>query len=218
MAERWTNKCSNARKITFPRRRLCWAFGRESKGLFIGNFFLLAAPSLGISTVNNWIGLHKNSRESRIECTSCVTTRDHMLQSRRDKNDWSSDGLPFHIHLILLTWLLQTTICFILFLIICARKNSTTRTISKWISWTSSTKSRKTFTKAGYFLYQRVGGKAYTVMEHALLKISCVLAVKKTQYFLANPIDRKWSYPSSNFIHTQATSKWHLSNCIPFLW
>ena len=48
--------------------------------------------TLLISTASSSTGSHKSSRESRIEFTSCMTTRDPMLQSRRDENYWSSDG------------------------------------------------------------------------------------------------------------------------------
>ena len=56
-------------------------------------------------------------KESRGEYTFYMTTPDHMLQSRHDKNDWTLGRLPFPIHLILQTWLLRTTICFVLLLI-----------------------------------------------------------------------------------------------------
>ena len=75
---------------------------------------------------HNWPGLPKNSKESRIEFTVCMITQDPMLQSWPAKNDWSSNGFPLFIHLILPTWLQRTTICFVLFLIICVRKSSTT--------------------------------------------------------------------------------------------
>ncbi len=119
----------------------------------MGNFFQLAAPSLLISIIKNWTELQQNSRGSRIEFIFCMTMPDLTLQSRRVKNYWSSDGLQFHIHLILQTWLLQITTCTVLCLTIYARKNSTKRTISKSTSSASSAKSPRASTKAGSFLY-----------------------------------------------------------------
>ena len=63
-------------------------------------------------------GLQQNFRGSRIEFIFCMTMPDPILQNRRVKNYWSSDELRFHIHLILQTWLLRTTICSVLFLTI----------------------------------------------------------------------------------------------------
>ncbi len=97
--------------MTFTQRRLCWAFGGESEGLFIENFFQLATPSLLISIVSNWTELQQNFRGSRIEFIFCMRTPDLTLQSRRVKNYWSSDGLQFHIHLILQAWVSRTTTC-----------------------------------------------------------------------------------------------------------
>jgi hypothetical protein len=51
-----------------------------------------------------------------------MTTPDLTLQSQGMKNYSSSDGLWFHIHRILQTWLPLTTICSVLLPIICAKK------------------------------------------------------------------------------------------------
>ncbi len=126
----------------------------------IGNFFQMTAPSLLISIVSSWTELRQNSRGSRTEFSSYMITPDLTLQNQRVKNYRSSDGLWFHIHLILQTWLLRTIICSILFLIICARKSSTTRTTSKWTSSTSSAKSPRTSTNTGSFLCQNVGDRS----------------------------------------------------------
>ena len=46
---------------------------------------------------------------------------DLILQSQHVKNYWSLDGLQFHIHRTLLTWLLRTTTCIVLYLTIYAK-------------------------------------------------------------------------------------------------
>ncbi len=147
-------------RLIHTPRRWCWVFGGVSMELFTGKFFQMFAPSLLICTVNNWTGLPINSRESMIEFTNCIITQDPMLQSRPVKNYWSSNGLPFLIHLILQTWLQRTTICFVLFLIIYVRKSSTTRTTWKWISPTSLVKSPSTSTNAASYLCQSVDDKS----------------------------------------------------------
>ena len=141
-------------------RRWYWAYGGDSNELFIGKLFHLAAPSMLISTVNYGNELRQNFKGRRIEYTFYVPMSDLTLQSERVKNYWSLDRLRFHIYLILLTWPQQITIRFVIFLIIWTRKNSTTRTISKRIFPTSSTKSLKTSTKTRSFLYESVGDRS----------------------------------------------------------
>ena len=79
----------------------------------------------------DWIA--ENSRENKIQFSICMTTRDFMLQSRPVKNYCNSDGSLFLIHLILMTWLQQTTIYSVLFLTIFVEKSSTVSTTWKLI-------------------------------------------------------------------------------------
>ena len=92
--------------------------------------------------------------------------RPRTLKSRRVKNYRSSDGLQLHIYRILQIWLQLTTTCSILWLIIYARKNSTTRTTSKQTSTISLTKNPRTFTNTGSFRCQSVGNTSQILMEH----------------------------------------------------
>ena len=133
-------------------------------------------PSLPITTVNNWIVSHKNSKASKIGFTFYMITRDHMLQSRPAKNDSRLDGLPFLIHLALQTWFLLTITCFDLSPITCLRKTSMTKVTSKQ---TFLAKSLWTFTNAVSFLYQNVGDRLFIATENISLKTSLIFERKK---------------------------------------
>ena len=82
------------------------------------------------------------------------------------KNYWRSDELPFLIHLLLLTWLQQTTICSIRFLTTFVRKSSSMRTTWKLISSTSLVKSPRISTNVRSCLCKSVGDASWIVMVH----------------------------------------------------
>ncbi len=109
-----------------------------------------------IYIVSNWTESQKNSRESKIRFISYKRPPGLTLQSQRVKNYWHSEGLWFHIHRILQTWLPLTTICFILLPIICAKKRSTTNTISKWTSTTYSAQSCNRSGLAGFHRFKEI--------------------------------------------------------------
>ena len=117
-------------------------------------------------------------RENQHKINFYMATSDLILQSQWVKMYWSSDGRRFHIHRILRTRPLPTTICSILFLIICARKSSMTKTTSKSTPSIFSAKSSRTSMNAGSFLHHSFGEKSYILMEHTLLKNSRVFQVK----------------------------------------
>ena len=102
----------------------------------------------------------QTSRESRMDFILCMIMPDFMLHNQHAKSYWSWDKLRFHIHHILLTWLLQTTTCIVFYLTICVKKNSTMETTWKWIWLSFLDRSPRTSTNAGFFPFQSVGDKS----------------------------------------------------------
>ena len=83
-------------------------FGGLFKELPIGSCYRIVVLSLPISTVNNWMVSHKNSRPSKIRFTFYMITQDHMLQNRPERKiiggtirhpSYSPDLAPANYHL-----------------------------------------------------------------------------------------------------------------------
>jgi hypothetical protein len=178
VVESWINRCSNAQNWPSPKEDYVECLAGSKRDY-----------SLGISS--NWLHHHcwsllsttgpsrsKTPGRSSIDFIFGTITPDLTLQSRRVKNYGSSDGLRLHIHLTLETWLLRTPTCIVLFLTIYARKNSTTRAISKWTSWTSLSKSPRTSTNAR-LLVQFSKNLLFNTMHIFLLVLATTMAQKR---------------------------------------